>query len=169
MGWTSLPALQVSSAPAYLRTIESHKDIYPVYQYSVQMPDRSSKFKGYHNLNKLSLLDDLPVASLHTHTFMCLYRWHTSTAHTHTATSPHSEIMSSFISVKRRKSQSLEPRETVTDYWVVVPPSPKPGWCTWKGMWTWNVSEHRYGFWGTHSCKTCWGSWRAVVVKVEQA
>lgn len=103
MGWTSLPALQVSSAPAYLITIESHKDIYPVYHYSIQMSDHSSKFKGYHNLNKLSLLDDIPVAPLHTCTFMCLYRWHTSTAHTHTATSTHSEIMSSSTSVNERK------------------------------------------------------------------
>lgn len=68
MGWTSLPALQVASAPAYLITIESHKDIYPVYYYSIQMPDDSSKFKGYHNLNKLSLPNDIPVAPLHTHT-----------------------------------------------------------------------------------------------------
>lgn len=37
---------QLSSAPEYLITFVSHKDIYLVYRYSIQMPHHSSKFKG---------------------------------------------------------------------------------------------------------------------------
>ena len=101
------------------------------------------------------MISKLPLS---THTFVCLYAWHASTAHTHTATSTHSEIMSSSAPVNVRKQpQSLEPQETAAaaGWWshqlqsqAHVPE---------KRMWTWNVSEHRHGFWGAHSYENCWG------------
>lgn len=132
--------------PAYLITVVSHTDICLVYHYSIQMSHHNSKFKGYQNLNKFSLLDDTPVALLYTDTFMCLCSWHTSTAHTHTATSTHSEIMSLSTSVSDRKhSQSLALQEIAVGWWfhqfqsqADVPE---------KEVWTWNVSEYRYSFW----------------------
>lgn len=97
------------------------------------MPDDSSKFKGYHNLNKLSLPNDIPVAPLHTHTHSWACIDYTQALYIPTQPPPHTQKSCLYPHQSMRgKSQSLEPQEIAADYWVMVPPAPKPGWRAWK-------------------------------------
>lgn len=80
----------------------------------------------YDSLNKLSLLDDTPVAPFpDTHTQVLVHKGHKHLTYPHGHLHTHRRDVF-FMSVNERKqSQPLAPQETAADCWM-IPSAPKP-------------------------------------------